>query len=308
MHDDLRSKFAGCLLGLAIGDSLGADLEGHPGDELIRAYLEGRYNTDRLALSMWTDDTALAVATAQSILDSGCVNGADLAAKYLVWFEGGGRGIGRATLHAMRRLQKGASWDEAGETGEFAAGNGVAMRIAPVGLYHSRRATGLEEDVRTCGIVTHRNEEALLGGECVAYAVARATQDDFDPEVLGIELLSRLKPSRCQDSIERAFDAWHAGTELIGALQSIGLGGSAFETVASALYCFLVAPEDLERTLLLAVLAGGDADTRGAIAGAISGAYLGVEAIPSHWLSQLAGAQTITDLGYRLADVAPGEE
>lgn len=298
-----RDRFAGCLLALAVGDSLGASFEGYPGEELIRAYLEGRYNVDGLRLGLWTDDTALTVATAQSIVQRRCVDGPDLAAKYLAWFESGGRGIGRSTRNAMRRLQNGTPWNEAGETDVMAAGNGVAMRIAPVGLLHARNLEGLEHDVRTCGIITHHNDEAIIGAECVAYAVARAADNELDPEGLGIELLARMKPSRCRDGVERALEAWQSQMEPVQALSALGRGGAAFETVPSALYCFWLASDDLERTICLSVLAGGDADTRAAIAGAIAGAYQGVTAIPGRWLRQLSSREGIETLAEALLEL-----
>jgi len=304
MEDALPTKFAGCLLGLAIGDALGAELEGHARPELFEAYLEGRLPPERIPLTMWTDDTALAVATAQSIVECGQVSGPDLAARYLAWFETDGRGIGRSTLAAMGRLQAGVPWDQAGEQGEAAAGNGVAMRIAPVGLLHWDDPNQVTEDVRTCGVITHRNEEALIGGECVAYAVARACCRDFDPEGLGIELLNTIPASRCRDGIEQALTLWQAGAGPMDALVTLGLGGAAFETVPAALYCFWLGADDLQKTLCLSTLPGGDADTRGAIAGAICGTHLGASAIPRRWVDRLPGAKTFPGLASQLLDVA----
>lgn len=305
----LRDRFAGCLLGLAVGDSLGVDLEGYPGRDLIRAYVDGRYNVDGLRLALWTDDTALAAATAQSIVSRGRVDGPDIAANYLAWYESGGRGIGRATRNAMQRLQSGVPWNEAGERDTMAAGNGVAMRIAPVGLLHSLDLEGLEEDVRTAGIITHQNEEALIGGDCVAYLVARAIQPDADPEGLAVELAGLLPPSRCRDGIEQALQAWQSHADPVDALTALGTGGAAFETVPAALYCFLRDPDDFQTVACTAVLAGGDADTRAAIAGAIAGAYLGVAGIPKRWRQELSGTEAIERLAEQLADlVAPAAD
>ena len=75
----LADKFAGCLLGLALGDCLGASWEGYLGTEVAEAYYDGRFDPVNLRMSEWTDDTAMAMATAQSIVDTGRVDGADLA-------------------------------------------------------------------------------------------------------------------------------------------------------------------------------------------------------------------------------------
>ncbi len=197
-------RFTGCLLGVALGDCLGAYWEGYPGSELAEAYYEGRFDPVNLRMSPWTDDTAMTTATAQSVIDCRGVDGPDLATKYLRWFESGGRGIGRATYHSMKRLQSGTAWDQVGQQGEYAAGNGVAMRIAPIGLLHTADLDGLEADCKTCGIITHRNDEALAAGVATAYAVAWAATDKLDTETLAVQLAAQLPPTRTADSILQA--------------------------------------------------------------------------------------------------------
>ncbi len=296
----ITSRFTGCLLTAAIGDCLGAAYEGYSGTDLAEAYYDGRFKPSSMTMGEWTDDTAMLMGTAQSLAACGEVNGEDMARRYLAWFEAGGRGIGRSTYHAMKRLQTGTAWSEAGESGEYAAGNGVAMRIAPIGLFHTRRLEGLMEDCRTCGIITHRNEEALAGAFATAYAVAKTAAGELDPETIILEIIEQLEPCRVADGLSRAAELLEQREVPLNALPQLRLGGAAFETVPAAFYCFLRSPDDLQETLVSAIVAGGDTDTRACIAGAISGAYLGKEAIPARWLKELPARAGIESVATKL--------
>ncbi len=299
----ITSRFTGCLLAAAIGDCLGATYEGYGGTDLAEAYYDGRFQPGSMTMGEWTDDTSMLVATAQSLADVGAMDGEDLARHYLAWFETGGRGIGRATYHAMKRLQAGTPWHEAGEKGEYAAGNGIAMRIAPVGLYHFRDLDGLWDDVRTCGVITHRNDEALAAGFAVAYAVARAAVGELDPETIILEVLDHLEPSRVADGLSEAARLLETEEPPLRALPELGLGGAAFATVPTAFYCFLRTPDDPQETIVSSIVAGGDTDTRACMAGAISGAHNGREAIPGRWLRALPLRKGIQDVATKLCDV-----
>jgi ADP-ribosyl-[dinitrogen reductase] hydrolase len=255
-------------------------------------------------MSEWTDDTSMLVATAKSLAEKGEVDGEDLARRYLAWFEAGGRGIGRATYHAMKRLQSGTAWREAGEKGEYAAGNGVAMRIAPIGLFHARDLEGLWDDVETCGVITHRNDEAIAGGYAVAYAVARATAGELDPDTIILEVLDRLEPSRVADGLSECARLLEANEPPLTAMPQLHLGGAAFETVPSAFYTFLRTPNDLQEIIVSSIVAGGDTDTRAAIAGAMAGAHNGQEPLPSRWLRELPLRSGIEGVGDTLCRVA----
>ncbi len=296
-------RFTGCLLGVALGDCLGAYWEGYPGSELAEAYYEGRFDPVNLRMSPWTDDTAMTTATAQSIIDCRGVDGPDLATKYLRWFESGGRGIGRATYHSMKRLQSGTAWDQVGQQGEYAAGNGVAMRIAPIGLLHTADLDGLEADCKTCGIITHRNDEALAAGVATAYAVAWAATDKLDIETLAVQLAAQLPPTRTADSILQAGQLAESKTPPLQAFPQLGLGGSAYQTMGTVIYCLMYWPRDPVKALVSAVVNGGDADTRAAIVGAICGANWGEEVWPDRWLAELPGAEGIRHLATQLYEV-----
>lgn len=258
----------------------------------------------KLGPGQFTDDTQMMIIHAESIVDKGEVNPEDLASRFVRWVkEGQPRGIGLTTLKAIQRLMKGLSWEESGEGGEFAAGNGVAMRIAPVGLLNAWTPERLKDDVEKAGIITHRNPEALKGGLAVAYAVARLASG-AGTEGLLEATCEFIGPSHLTENLLKAKELLRRNIEPEQALEILGTGGYVVETVASAFYCFLRTPEDFKTSVVTAVMGGYDTDTTAAITGALSGAFNGISGIPERWVKGVEQSNYIRELArsiYRLA-------
>ncbi|MBC7230322.1 MAG: ADP-ribosylglycohydrolase family protein [Actinobacteria bacterium] len=298
-------RFQGCLLGLAVGDALGMPLEGMRASEIrkrfgrVRDFLAAPWRM--LDAGQWTDDTKMMLCQARSIAARGGFDLEDTAQAFLAWYESGDwRGIGGATYDAMRRLQAGAPARESGMRGEMAAGNGAAMRIAPLGLLHCLDLARLRADVEASARITHDNPEAVAGGLAVAYAVARAARGDLEPSSLIGDTTAFIGDSRVAERLELAQRFLRQGMESEEALARLGTGGYVVETVASAFFSFLRSPEDFEETLSRAVGGGLDTDTTGAVAGAISGAFNGLSSIPERWRRGVEAAEEILDLAARI--------
>src|SRR5580658_3347423 len=153
-----KNRVHGCLLGGGLGDAWGGPYEGVAGPVVFEV-------PSRPALS---DDTQLTLATCQSIIEFGRVDPENLASHLLRWFLAGRiHGIGSSTLKAMRDLAIGTNWALAGRRGEFAAGNGAAMRIAPLAFLldpaDSQDCTLIRDVCR----ITHHNDEAYVGAVAV---------------------------------------------------------------------------------------------------------------------------------------------
>src|SRR5579871_1466912 len=118
----VADRVQGMVLGGAIGDGWGRPYEG----SLVRAF--------PLPLELIvTDDTQLTLATCEALVESGSVDSAAIAARFAIWFRDGRvHGLGASTTKALRDLAAGAHWALAGTKGERAAGNGAAMRVAPL--------------------------------------------------------------------------------------------------------------------------------------------------------------------------------
>ncbi len=304
------SKFEGCLLGLAIGDALGMPFEGWR-PTWIMSKLGGRVrdflpDTRRgLKAGQWTDDTKMALHLAMSIKrNEGRFSAREAAKWYVRWFDSGDlRGIGGATAESILRLKAGSDWRESGKTGENAAGNGTAMRCAPIGLLDHKKLDLLREDSKNDAVITHNNPEAIAGSRAVNFFIATGVvQPDFveaKPELID-RCIEFIGPCKVADNLKRAKqllkENLHCGT----ALQTLGTSGYVVETVASAVYCFLKTPENFEETVISAVMGGGDTDTTGAVAGAISGAWNGTWSLPRRWVDTVEASDDFREIAGKL--------
>jgi ADP-ribosylglycohydrolase len=125
MTDSLEDRVLGCIVGGAIGDAPGGPYEGQPGPVSLL--------TD--APCRLSDDTQLTLATCEAVRAEGAVSPASVADRFACWFrQGRVTGVGASTLKALRDLSAGVHWALSGRKGERGAGNGAAMRVAPLGF------------------------------------------------------------------------------------------------------------------------------------------------------------------------------
>ncbi|MDP9474905.1 MAG: ADP-ribosylglycohydrolase family protein [Actinomycetota bacterium] len=304
-----RERFRGCLVGQALGDALGFVVEGQPAS-FCRRYVEERLEGGRVLgvgrrpypFGQYSDDTQLARELMQSYAARGRFDPEDYAGRIAAIFsEGRIVGRGRATEEAAERLAQGVPWEEAG-TPPPSAGNGSAMRAGPVGLFFHDDLDPLAEAAREQGIITHRDTRCSAGAIAVAGGVALALGEG---RVDRLDFLGRL--SELTVRVEAPFAEALMGLsgwvglppeEAVVRISRVGLEGDPEDgwggispfvvpSVLWSLYSFLRSPEDYRQTIRTAIAVGGDVDTTAAMAGAISGAYLGLEAIPHNLARRL---------------------
>ena len=309
MQQETRSRFRGCLLGLAVGDALGMPVEGMRASAIrsrvgrIRDFRDAPWRM--LHAGQWTDDTKMMLCHARSIARCGRFDPEDTAREFIAWFESNDwRGIGGATYESIQRLAGGVSPLESGMKGEMAAGNGAAMRIAPIALLDGLDLKKLREDCRAAAVMTHDNPDAVAGAQAVAYAVARAARGDLASHDLIRDTAAFIGQCAVTDRLYMASRFLDAGMDIEEALARLGTSGYVVETVASAFFSFLRTPGDFEETVSRAVGGGFDADTTGAVAGALSGAYNGLDAIPVRWRQGVEAGDEILDLAARIFALA----
>ncbi len=281
---ELKSKFRGVLIGTAVGDALGAPMEGWSFEKAQSAYSDtagwkmfhGRY----------TDDTEMMIGVAESLIRNNGFNGADMARTFIQNYDVK-RGYGPGSTGALTRIRAGESWDEASKKlfgGGGSYGNGAAMRIAPVGLFYYDNPTALREVAYQSSQITHANELGKEGAALQAFAIALAVRGQ--KEGMLAELKEFVHNGVYKDKIrgiERLLDNEPTEEEIVAKL---GNGMAAFNSVPTAIHSFLRA-DSFEDSVIHAVRLGGDTDTIGAMTGAISGAYYGDGAIPREWMEQL---------------------
>ncbi len=315
---DIKDKFCGCLLGLAIGDALGMPFEGWSSASIKRQWKEvgttsgPRHSTStfkpflpspfrELGPGQYTDDTLMALCHVRSLIEKRGVEPEDISKEFIEWYDSGNlRGIGATTAYAIKRLKRGYKWQESGATGEYAAGNGGAMRIAPVGLFYHDDLTALKEAVRKAVVITHNNSEAVAGALAVAYLVAKAVRNEMHPDTAIQDTINFIGPCKVSEKLQRAGKLLNSDATPEKATETLGTSGYVVETVASAVFCFLYSPEDFYTTIVNAVEGGKDSDTTAAVAGAISGSYNGIKGIPEDWLENVENSNGLQDLANKL--------
>lgn len=296
---DLADRFAGCLLGQALGDALGFVVEGQR-SEVCGPYVE-RWQAAGLALreqrapyeaGQYSDDTQLARELAASLVERGGFDPADYARRIAELFEQGRVvGHGPSTEAAARRLAQGVPWHAAGTPGPV-AGNGGAMRVAPLALALMHDAAALHAAAGEQARITHADARCGAGARVVARAVLASLHDEPVDAVLCDSLAAWAEPDAPLAAALRALPRLLAHEPLLAlpVLGSAGLGDGegrfgiaphVTPSVVWAVYAALKHPRDAVQALAAAVVVGGDVDTTAAIAGAIVGARVGLSALPA---------------------------
>jgi len=300
----MLNKFKGCLFGVAVGDALGAPVEG-----LSREKIAARFGwisdyiinpkKKRIALGQWTDDTALTMATAASLVEKQAVNLEDITEKMRFAFQfHENRGYGITTRKAL-------SGDRRGKSG-LRSSNGVAMRIAPIALYSSSNLDELRTNVELIGRITHQNQDSIDAALGVAFAIASAVRGELQPPRLIQRTIAFLGRTDMSAKLMEAEDIlnFEPSKTTIEGLDYIGTQGNALETVGSAFYAFLRTPGNFRESVTHAVNAGGDCDTVASVTGAISGSYNGFEGIPKKWVNNVEMRTEIDELSHLLYQAA----
>jgi len=299
--DRILSKFIGCLIGTAIGDSLGARREGSL--EFVEvADLSPRY----------TDDTALTIAVAESLIECKDFHYWHMAERFLKKYEQEpwrryGHTLSRV-FRLMRNGKLGFGMIDRDIYPEGSFGNGAPMRIAPVGLLYFDDPRMLRDIAYNCAGITHSHELGLEGAALQACSVALAVladpQDVKITEYLGT-LRMFAKPGRYQEKLKTIITLLEGQPAREEIVAQLGTGGSSLESVPTAIYAFL-STRDFKSAVIYSVSLGGDADTIGALTGAIAGACYGIEGIPSQWRETVENRVYIEQLAKKLWEVKTG--
>jgi poly(ADP-ribose) glycohydrolase ARH3 len=181
------------------------------------------------------------------------------------------------------------------------------MRVAPVGLFFHDSAD-LYEQARASAAVTHAHPIGIDGAAVLALAVAQAAalspQEPFPFETFCQGLIAFARTAEIRDKMIQVQTLIADQVAPGEAAWRLGQSVAVHESLPFALYSFLRYPKSYEACLFCAVLNDGDRDTMGAMAGAILGAYLGVEGILLSWREKLENGQYIERLARELAELA----
>ncbi|MBI5014840.1 MAG: ADP-ribosyl-[dinitrogen reductase] hydrolase [Deltaproteobacteria bacterium] len=268
---DVLGRARACLLGLALGDALGATTEFMSPAEIRAAH--GVHRT--IVGGGWlglrpgrvTDDTEMSLALARALVAAGGWDLTAVAEGFVAWLKGRPIDVGATCRKGIRDYLLTGRLEV--PPNEWDAGNGAAVRVAPVALF----GLGDEELCRGLAVaqarLTHHHPLSDAACGTVALLVQRA--------VLGAT----------------AFDLHAVTRDLAARHPAFGFAryqgeasGYVVDTLRTVFHHFFTTAT-FEECLVAVVNQGGDADTTGAIAGAIAGAFYGPDALPPGWLRRL---------------------
>lgn len=301
MKNDRLARYRGALLGLAVGDALGAQVEFMSRDSyplVVDMVGGGPHN---LKPGQWTDDTSMALCLAESLIDNdGKFVASSLMGKWLKWWQEGYLSstgwcfdIGKTTATALCGYASTGSVCAPNDA--HSAGNESLVRLAPAAMVHADLCEVMFA-ARSSSRLTHGNPDCVLACELFATYLWRALRCDGDkcavlaPPRVGIDDSSPLMAVACgcyrtmiRDEVESTGDVVH--------------------TLEAALWAFWHG-NDFASTVLLAANLGEDADSVAAVAGQLAGAFYGVNSIPVNWLGLLAKKNKIQAMADRLYEIA----
>jgi ADP-ribosylglycohydrolase len=321
-----RDRARGALLGLAVGDALGTTLEfTKPDAPRFPTLARGPHRECsgggpfHVAPGQVTDDTQMACALAASLADRGALDLEDVARRYVEW-EKHAFDIGNQTRSALARLRAGDAARVAGvrvwldsSPDRRPAGNGSLMRTAPIGVRFAGDPDQAARAGATESLTTHFDPRCRLA--CAAFDAVVATAiaapssiDAFDVAARALDLvaseLAETEPEHA-DLVAEARGALHRGLEaarrddpdLYGPELHLHRTQGFVRVAFRLAFWELSHAPSFESALVDVVNRGGDADTNGAITGALLGAVHGVSVIPERWTRAVLGA---------LEDAPPG--
>jgi ADP-ribosylglycohydrolase len=311
--DDRLDRYRGCLLGLAVGDALGATAAfKRPGTFKPATEMTGG-GSFRLQPGQWGGGTSMALCLAESVLTCQGFDPVDQLRRYVRWWTKGhlsstGRCfyISNTVRRALGRfLDTGEPC--CGRTGPHSACNGSIARLAPVAMAYASRPGEAISRAADSSRTTHAVDVAVDACRYMAGILVGALNGVGKHALL----VSHYSPIRGHwkrgfwddealvpgiDIVAGGSFRWREPPEIRGA-------GHVVSSLEAALWAF-DRSESFEEGCLMAVNLGDDADTTAAVYGQIAGAFYGAKGIPEAWLDKLAMADTIRALAKGLYDLS----
>lgn len=301
----------GCLLGIAVSDSIGLPYEGLSAKTIERRLRKrGLSQSFLFGRGMISDDTEQSCLILEAVRREG--NDAArfqsiFARKLKGWFLALPAGVGLATVKACLRLLAGIS---PSKSGVLSAGNGAAMRSPILGVLFSDRPDQRRAFTDASTAVTHSDQRAIDGARVMAEAVAYSRKY-IDQLITREELLDQLVASCDSNEWKKTFAAMKGQSDLAQFARSTGANGKVsgfvMQSVPIAIFIWLAEPQNAHGGLESAIRLGGDTDTVGAMLGALYGASLGPEAFPAEWREKISDFPRSTEFLKKLADTTDSE-
>ncbi|HEX3300543.1 MAG TPA: ADP-ribosylglycohydrolase family protein [Actinomycetota bacterium] len=300
---DVRDRVLGSVLGLAIGDALGAPFEFRRRTQVAFPLPAFELPWMGLPPGTWTDDTAMARNLWRSLVEhGGALDLGDVLERHLAWLASDPPDVGIQTRLALQEAAAKtpqpakAVFERRGP--EVSAGNGSVMYCAPLGAARANATELLFEEAPALSRLTHWDGRCQTACLAVTLAIAALVRGEpADAAVLNS--LAVLSDREGGEELEFLVGEAGRSRQIDGPDQGFCLftAGIALQVVGEEL--------GFEDGLRYVVGLGGDTDTNAAVAGALLGALHGVAAIPEPWLDRLAERDAIEAEAKALAELVP---
>ena len=301
MEKTIQSRYRGALVGLAVGDAIGAPVEFQSRDSFAPVTGMKSGGPHNLNAGEWTDDTSMALCLAEALIDyDGKFVPDAIMGKFVRWWQDGYMSvkpfcfdIGNTTAGALAMYKKSGRCGGTADTNS--AGNGSLMRLAPAVMVRSNLFDSVLE-ARSSSRLTHGNPDCVLACEIFASYLWRALHGDGDKA-------SVLAPPLTRFAEDSPLMEVACGSYRYKDRDEIKSTGYVVHTLEAALWAFWHTT-DFASAVLMAANLGDDADTVAAVTGQIAGAFYGIGAIPADWLQTLAKRNRIQAMADRLYEIS----
>lgn len=283
----------GTLYGQACGDALGTTVEFASAIECKRRFPNGLRKiigggAFRVVPGQVTDDTEMALALARTLVSEGTYSASKVFESYQAWAKSRPIDMGCATGAALLR----------GQPNKTTEANGALMRVSPLGVFCwlkdplltarlGRQDASLTHPAKIC------QDASGIYAATIARCIRMPGQTNTQHFDFAVELAKDLGATECLEDLRRA----GAGIAPVSAQGHVRV---AF-TLA---YLHLICTPTFEAAMVDTVMRGGDADTNGAIVGALMGAHLGFASIPKQWVDTVREAEVKRPKTYQATDLA----
>jgi ADP-ribosyl-[dinitrogen reductase] hydrolase len=262
-----------CMLGLHVGDSLGASLEFCPPSSEWNSHTEilggGKH---RWPVGSPTDDTEMAILVLESLIQHNSFNIYDLSGRFMEWLALGPSDIGRTTFLAINNLMNGVSPFRSGLTGPHDQGNGSLMRCAPLAYFNVQ-----EHSIFKQAAITHNHPLCKIADYILIQAIRDAEKGLSKTEIYQNAIHNSQENPILFDHISKIQDlTW----------KELPTSGFVVHTLGAAFWGLLKS-NTFEEALISIVNRGDDADSAGAVCGALCDSFYGETAIPGKWLQKI---------------------
>lgn len=304
----LSDRIYGCIFGCAVGDALGLGSEFMTRREVRHYYPGGLHSYDQIVRdahrsqyppASWTNDTEIMLQCATSMAETDSFDCTDFARRLADWYSPERddiAGVFRALLPDPEFIvdpiaTSKRTWDR---MGGVTPSNEAAPRIPLAGLWNEN----VRNNARRMSAMTHYHPRCLDMSEAIALTVQAMTYRNHNITPDEIEAIC----SRTDENVPTFISLARSGN-----LDEMRLDDEdglwwVRRAVGSAFWA-LWHTDSFEEGLLTVVNQGGDADTNGALTGALLGVKYGYSSIPHSLIVNLREPQVLEDVASRLAAV-----